>query len=102
MGTPRSPEEGFRSPQAPEGAAEVQPRGPVQPRGHPEEPQEREDSDVPAEPPSCRGAERQAEEGEEVGEEGSSTESCREEVPGAKAAPALLSPSWPLLCGHLF
>ncbi|XP_060222369.1 pleckstrin homology-like domain family B member 3 isoform X2 [Meriones unguiculatus] len=80
MGTPRSPEEGSSSSRAPEGAAEGQPQGPEQPRGHPEEPREREDSDVPAEPPSCRGAERQAEEGEEVGEEGSSTESCREEM----------------------
>lgn len=83
MGTPRSPEEGSSSSRAPEGAAEGQPQGPEQPRGHPEEPREREDSDVPAEPPSCRGAERQAEEGEEVGEEGSSTESCREEPEAA-------------------
>lgn len=79
MGTPSTLEEGSSSPQVSECAVEVQPQGAVQPQGHPEDPQEHKEPEVPAELPSCQGAGRQAEEEEEV-EEGSSTESCREEV----------------------
>lgn len=78
MGTPSTLEEGSLPPQVPECAVEVQPQGVVQPQGHPEDPQEHKEPEVPAELPSCQGAGRQEEE-EEV-EEGSSTESCREEV----------------------
>ena len=81
MGTPSASEEGSSSPQVPECTAEVQPQGTLQPQGHPEESQEHGEPEVPAELPSCQGTERQAEEEEEVGE-GSSTESCREEVRG--------------------
>ncbi|XP_028638375.1 pleckstrin homology-like domain family B member 3 [Grammomys surdaster] len=86
MGTPRTLEEGSSSPQVPECAVEVQPQGAVQPQGHPEDPQEDKEPEVSAELPSCQGAERQAEEEEEV-EEGSSTESCREEVRDTPAGP---------------
>ncbi|CAH7384526.1 pleckstrin homology-like domain family B member 3 [Phodopus roborovskii] len=93
MGTPSTPEEGFSSPQVPECTAEVQPRGAMQPQGHPEEPQGRSESEVPPELPSCRGAERrQAEEEEDVGE-GSSTESCREEPEATPAAQIAATPS---------
>lgn len=78
MGTPSTLEEGSLPPQVPECAVEVQPQGVVQPQGHPENPQEHKEPEVPAELPSCQEAGRQEEE-EEV-EEGSSTESCREEV----------------------
>lgn len=81
MGTPSTLEEGSSSPQVPECAVEVQPQGAVQPQGHPEDPHEDKAPEVSAELPSCQGAGRQAEEEEEV-EEGSSTESCREEVRG--------------------
>lgn len=86
MGTPSASEEGSSSPQVPECTAEVQPQGTLQPQGHPEESQEHEEPEVPAELPSCQGTERQAEEEEEVGE-GSSTESCREEVRGRSGDP---------------
>lgn len=86
MGTPSTPEEGSSSPQVPECTAQVQPQGAMQPQGHPEEPQEPKEPQGPAELPSCQGAERQAEEEEEVGE-GSSTESCREEVRGRCGGP---------------
>lgn len=79
MGTPSTLEEGSSSPQVPECAVEVQPQGAVYSQGHPEDPQEDKEPEVPAELSSCQGAGRQAEEEEEV-EEGSSTESCREEV----------------------
>lgn len=79
MGTPSTLEEGSSSPKVSECAVEVQPQGAVQPQGHPEDPKEHKEPEVPAELPSCPGAGRQAEEEEEV-EEGSSTESCREEV----------------------
>ncbi|XP_052569531.1 LOW QUALITY PROTEIN: pleckstrin homology-like domain family B member 3 [Peromyscus californicus insignis] len=94
MGTPSTPEEGSSSPQVPECTAEVQPQGAMQPQGHPEEPQEHKEPQVPAELPSCQGAERQAEEEEEVGE-GSSTESCREEP---EATPAVQIPATPSPC----
>lgn len=79
MGTPSTLEEGSSSPKVSECVVEVQPQGAMQPQGHPEDPQEQKEPEVPAELPSCQGAGRQAEEEEEV-EEGSSTESCREEV----------------------
>ncbi|XP_051018549.1 pleckstrin homology-like domain family B member 3 [Acomys russatus] len=93
MGTPSTPEEGSSSPHVPECAAEVQPQGAMQPQGHPEEPQEQhKESEVPAELLSCQGAaQRPAEEEEEV-EEGSSTESCREEP---EATPASQIPATP-------
>ncbi|XP_037057393.1 LOW QUALITY PROTEIN: pleckstrin homology-like domain family B member 3 [Peromyscus leucopus] len=94
MGTPSTPEEGSSSPQVPECTAEVQPQGAMQPQGHPEEPQEPKEPQVPVELPSCQGAERQAEEEEEVGE-GSSTESCREEP---EATPAAQIPATPSPC----
>lgn len=86
MGTPSASEEGSSSPQVPECTAEVQPQGTMQPQGHPEESREHEEPEVPAKLPSCQGTERQAEEEEEVGE-GSSTESCREEVRGRSGDP---------------
>ncbi|XP_052025290.1 pleckstrin homology-like domain family B member 3 [Apodemus sylvaticus] len=94
MGTPSTLEEGSSSPQVPESAVEVQPQGAAQPQGHPEDPQERKEPEVPAELPSCQGAGRQAEEEEEV-EEGSSTESCREEP---EATPAAQIPATPSPC----
>ncbi|KAL6083657.1 hypothetical protein STEG23_027648 [Scotinomys teguina] len=94
MGTPSTSEEGSSSPQVPECTTEVQPQGAMQPQGHPEEPQEHKEPEVPAELPSCQGAERQAEEEEEVGE-GSSTESCREEP---EATPAVQIPATPSPC----
>lgn len=95
MGTPSTLEEGSLPPQVPECAVEVQPQGVVQPQGHPEDPQEHKEPEVPAELPSCQGAGRQEEE-EEV-EEGSSTESCREEPEATLAAqiPATPSPCLP-------
>ncbi|XP_021075489.1 pleckstrin homology-like domain family B member 3 [Mus pahari] len=94
MGTPSTLEEGSSSPQASECAVEVQPQGAVQPQGHPENPQELKEPEVPAELPSCQGAGRQAEEEEEV-EEGSSTESSREEP---EATPAAQIPATPSPC----
>lgn len=95
MGTPSTLEEGSLPPQVPECAVEVQPQGVVQPQGHPENPQEHKEPEVPAELPSCQEAGRQEEE-EEV-EEGSSTESCREEPEATLAAqiPATPSPCLP-------
>lgn len=92
MGTPSASEEGSSSPQVPECTAEVQPQGTLQPQGHPEESQEHEEPEVPAELPSCQGTERQAEEEEEVGE-GSSTESCREEPEATPAVQISATPS---------
>nr|XP_048296491.1 pleckstrin homology-like domain family B member 3 isoform X2 [Myodes glareolus] len=92
MGTPSTSEEGSSSPQVPECTAEVQPQGTMQPQGHPEESQEHEEPEVPAEFPSCQGTERQAEEEEEVGE-GSSTESCREEPEATPAVQISTTPS---------
>uniref|UniRef100_A0A8C6N0V8 Pleckstrin homology like domain, family B, member 3 n=1 Tax=Mus spicilegus TaxID=10103 RepID=A0A8C6N0V8_MUSSI len=94
MGTPSTLEEGSSSPKVSECAVEVQPQGAVQPQGHPEDPQEHKEPEVPAELPSCPGARRQAEEEEEV-EEGSSTESCREEP---EATPAAQIPATPSPC----
>ncbi|XP_031241529.1 pleckstrin homology-like domain family B member 3 [Mastomys coucha] len=94
MGTPSTLEEGSSSSQVSECAVEVQPQGTVQPQGHPEDPQEHKEPEVPAELPSCQGAGRQAEEEEEV-EEGSSTESCREEP---EATPATQIPATPSPC----
>ncbi|XP_034340314.1 pleckstrin homology-like domain family B member 3 isoform X2 [Arvicanthis niloticus] len=94
MGTPSTLEEGSSSPQVPECAVEVQPQGAVQPQGHPEDPHEDKEPAVSAELPSCQGAGQQAEEEEEV-EEGSSTESCREEP---EATPAAQIPATPSPC----
>ncbi|XP_042523887.1 pleckstrin homology-like domain family B member 3 [Dipodomys spectabilis] len=88
MGTPSSPEEGTpTSPSVPECDAEAFPQEAAQPQGLSEEPQVQEAPGVPAELPSRPGANQQAEEEEEVGE-GSSTESCREELEAAAPAPA--------------
>ncbi|KAM4825611.1 pleckstrin homology-like domain family B member 3 [Thomomys bottae] len=88
MGTPGSPDEGTpTSPPVLECNAEVFPQEAAQPQGLSEEPQVQEAPGVPAELPSGPGAKQQAEEEEEV-EEGSSTESCREELEAAAPAPA--------------
>ncbi|XP_012888061.1 PREDICTED: pleckstrin homology-like domain family B member 3 [Dipodomys ordii] len=88
MGTPSSPEEGTpTSPSVPECDAQAFPQEAAQPQGLSEEPQVQEAPGVPAELPSRPGANQQAEEEEEVGE-GSSTESCREELEAAAPAPA--------------
>ncbi|XP_041510067.1 pleckstrin homology-like domain family B member 3 isoform X1 [Microtus oregoni] len=92
MGTPSASEESSSSPQVPECTSEVQPQGTMQPQGHPEESQEHEEPEVPAELPSCQGTERLAEEEEEVGE-GSSTESCREEPEATPAVQISATPS---------
>lgn len=78
MGTPCSPEEGS-PPRVPECDAKIQPQGTSQPQERPRDPRQQEAPEVPAELPSGRGAEQQAEEEEEVGE-GSSTESSRDAV----------------------
>ncbi|XP_014650697.1 PREDICTED: pleckstrin homology-like domain family B member 3 isoform X2 [Ceratotherium simum simum] len=89
MGTPSSPEEATQPPPVPECDVEVRPQGAAQSREHPEEPREQEAPEAPAELPSGRGAEQQAEEEEEVGE-GSSTESSRDaaEAPSPVQIPA--------------
>ncbi|XP_048185600.1 pleckstrin homology-like domain family B member 3 [Perognathus longimembris pacificus] len=90
MGKPSSPEEGTpASPPAPECDPQAFPREAAPPQGLSEEPQVQEAPALPAELPSGPGAKQQAEEEEEVGE-GSSTESCREELEAA--APALATP----------
>ncbi|XP_025223070.1 pleckstrin homology-like domain family B member 3 [Theropithecus gelada] len=71
METRSSPAEGTPPPPVPECDVEVQPQG------YPEESREQEAPKVLAEPSSRGGAEKQAEEEEEVGE-GSSTESSRD------------------------
>ncbi|XP_036131336.1 pleckstrin homology-like domain family B member 3 [Molossus molossus] len=91
MGTPSSPDEGTPPPQVPECNEKIQPQGASQPREHPEYPRQQETSEVPAELPSGRGAEQQAEEEEEVGE-GSSTESSRD---AGEAPPPVQIPATP-------
>ncbi|XP_066229747.1 pleckstrin homology-like domain family B member 3 isoform X3 [Saccopteryx leptura] len=77
MGTPSSPGKGTPPPSVPECHAEVQPHRTVQSRERPEDTREQKAPEAPAELPSGRGAEQQAEDEEEVGE-GSSTESSRD------------------------
>lgn len=81
MGTPSGPKEGSPPPPVPEHDVKIQPPGAPQAREHPKGPRQPEAPEVPAELPSGRGAEQQAEEEEEVGE-GSSTESSRDAVRG--------------------
>uniref|UniRef100_A0A8C0X655 PH domain-containing protein n=1 Tax=Castor canadensis TaxID=51338 RepID=A0A8C0X655_CASCN len=91
MGTPSSPEEVTPSPPVPECDAEVQPQGAAQPQGRPEDPQGQAAPQASAELTSGRGAEPQAEEEEEV-EEGSSTESCRDEPEATPPVQILATP----------
>ncbi|XP_036201427.1 pleckstrin homology-like domain family B member 3 isoform X2 [Myotis myotis] len=91
MGTPSGPKEGSPPPPpVPELNVKIQPQGAPQAREHPKGPRQLEAPEAPAELPSGRGAEQQAEEEEEVGE-GSSTESSRDagEAPPPEQIPAM-------------
>ncbi|XP_075393177.1 pleckstrin homology-like domain family B member 3 isoform X2 [Tenrec ecaudatus] len=87
MGTPSRSDEGSLPPAAAESDAEAQHLEATSPRASSGEPREPERPRVPPELPSGQGAERQAEDEEEV--EGSSTESSRD----AEVSPALPIPT---------